>query len=114
MIEFLHVTNPGLSEVRTPIALNVDSIEHFEPLAGDARRALVVLKSGRQLTSDVSYAELRRLVVEAAGRGHDLRLVTLKIRPRLGRSCLASNRSSSSRLLRSRWSSRLSTKRTNP
>jgi hypothetical protein len=65
MIEFQYVTNPGLSEVHTPITLNVDSIEHFEPLTGDPRRALVVLKSGRQLTSDASYAELRRLVVEA-------------------------------------------------
>jgi hypothetical protein len=62
MIEFEQLT---ATDTRAPILINTDSIAHFEALVGASDRCRLVLKDGRQVVAAHSYAELRRLIIDA-------------------------------------------------
>jgi hypothetical protein len=59
MIEF---NQRAGAEGSSPIVLNVDTIQTFEPADG---LTSVVLKNGRILLATLPYSEVRRMVLEA-------------------------------------------------
>ncbi len=62
MIEFETVNPAG---ERAAILVNTEKIAYFEPLPGAADRCRLVMQDGRQVIAAISYAEVRRLLLES-------------------------------------------------
>jgi hypothetical protein len=61
MIEFNQTNRSGGG---SPIVLNVETIQTFEPAEAEYTTT-IVLKNGRTLLASVPYSEVRRIVLEA-------------------------------------------------